>query len=115
MNISKNDTTKNNLDTFGFSKSDRDEMQKIFASFPDIESVILFGSRAKKTFKPASDIDLALVYKKDDYRIAASVKYKLEEETKIPYFFDVLDLKTISTEELKKHIEEFGVEIYRRD
>ncbi len=107
--------TKSSLDDFGFSQSDRDEMEKIFRSFFDIQTVILFGSRAKKTFNSASDVDLALVYTKEDYRIASSVKYKLEEETKIPYFFDVIDLKTISSKELKKHIQEFGVEIYKKN
>ena len=107
-------TTNRTLNKHGFSDSDLDQLKLTFQNFPDIESVLLFGSRAKGTFKAASDVDLALIYEKDDYHIASAVKAQLEEETKIPYFFDVLDHKTISSEELKEHIRQHGVEIYRR-
>lgn len=105
-------TKKENLDKFGFSLSDRSQMETVFRNFPELEKVILFGSRAMNTFKPSSDVDIALIYKTDDYHIVAEVKDKLEEETKIPYFFDVLDFKTIDSAELKEHIKLNGIEIY---
>ncbi len=105
-------TKKEKLDKFGFSPEDLKAMEKVFQSSPDVEKVLLFGSRAMNTFKPASDVDIALIYKPDNYHTLAEVKYKLEEETKIPYFFDVLDFKTIDTPELKEHIKNHGVMIY---
>ena len=107
-------TKKEDLDKFGFSVCDRNEMEKVFRNFPELEKVILFGSRAMNTFKPASDVDIALIYKTDDYHIVAEIKNKLEEETKIPYFFDVLDFKTIDSPELKEHVKLNGMEIYSR-
>ena len=105
---------KESRDKFGFTEFEKSEMDKVFEKFPDVEKVILFGSRAMGNFKPFSDVDVVLVYLKDDYHIVSSVKYELEEETQLPYFFDVLDLKTITSEELKEHIEREGVEIWKR-
>ena len=36
------------------------KIRATFATFPHIEKAVLFGSRAKGTAKPGSDIDLAL-------------------------------------------------------
>ncbi len=99
---------------YGFTEFEMNEMEKVFQKFP-VEKVILFGSRAMGNFKQFSDVDIALVYEKDDYSIVSKVKGELEEETQLPYFFDVLDLKTISSEELKEHIRVKGVEIWKRN
>lgn len=107
-------TTNKNPSDYGFSLSDREEMERVFRMFPEVERVLLFGSRAMNTFKPASDVDIAIVYSKNDYHIAAAIKERLEEETKIPYFFDVLDHKNISSDELKEHIRLHGIEIYKK-
>jgi predicted nucleotidyltransferase len=36
------------------------DLRRIFSHFDSIETVLLFGSRAKKTYKNGSDIDLAV-------------------------------------------------------
>lgn len=66
------------------------------AAFPEIETVILFGSRADGSFKPASDIDLAIDGEKVDAFTALRLQSVLEEETDIPLFFDVVALKTVN-------------------
>jgi len=43
-----------------------------------------------------------------------TIKSILNEETLMPYNFDVLDYSNISNEELKKHIDNFGVSIYKK-
>lgn len=65
-------------------------MQILFRQHPDIEQVWLYGSRAKGTNQPGSDVDLAIVgatVKRETVRHIHSV---LEKESPIPYFFDVL-------------------------
>jgi len=103
-----------NKDNFGFISEDREQMNNIFVKFTNINKVILFGSRAINTFKPASDIDLVLFCEKNGYQTASSVKLKLSEETLIPYFFDVLDFDSINNEALKKHIKTKGKIIYKK-
>ena len=46
---------------FGLSRRIREDLSGIFARYPEIERVLLFGSRAGETFKDGSDIDLAVV------------------------------------------------------
>jgi len=46
--------------TFGLSKRIRADFSGTFARYPDIEQVLIFGSRAKGCAKPGSDIDLAV-------------------------------------------------------
>lgn len=87
------------------------EMRGVFARFPGIQKVILFGSRAKWTQKLASDIDLAIEYTGDNPHDIFSIHSLLEEETQIPYFFDVVDTGQITSPELREHIRQYGIQI----
>lgn len=99
-------------DKHGLIKRDKSELLSVFSSHPELQKVILFGSRAMETHRNGSDIDLAIISpsKKSVKRIHA----ELEEETNIPYFFDVIDLENISTESLKEHIKKYGVVLYEK-
>jgi proline iminopeptidase len=46
--------------TFGLSARIRDDFIQIFERYPQIERVLIFGSRAKGSARPGSDIDLAV-------------------------------------------------------
>lgn len=48
------------MNTFGISHKSFQIIQDTFKQYPQIEQVILFGSRAKGNFKKRSDIDLVL-------------------------------------------------------
>jgi len=102
------------LDKYGFEQKDWEDMIRVFRSFPELEKVILFGSRALNTFKPGSDVDIALVPSEASPHLAAAVKGALEE-TQLPYFFDVVDYTTVTTPEFKEHIDRFGLAIYPKE
>lgn len=98
---------------FGLTKSELEQIYKIFKSVPEIKQVLIFGSRAMGNYRRTSDIDFAL--KGDiNFDIVAHVKYQLDEETTLPYFFDVVDYQNISDKELKKQIDKYGKVFYRR-
>ena len=82
--------------------------------YPEIMAVILFGSWAMGNAKPGSDIDLALSGSRVDGKIVASFHAYLDEETNIPYFFDVVHLQSLSNAALNRHILEKGRIIYSR-
>jgi len=65
-------------------------MHGIFRQYPDITRVILFGSRAKGSAKPYSDIDIAIegVEKERDVAQVAMMLDNLP----LPYIFDVKSL-----------------------
>ena len=94
----------------GLTQKELEVLEKVFKKFDKLEEVILFGSRALGTHKKASDIDLAI--KGDvDINTLAKLKYTLEEDTLLPYFFDIVIYDNLENEELKKHIDEFGISI----
>ncbi len=75
----------------------------------------MFGSRAMDTYKQASDIDIALKGKKIDESLALKVKFDLDEETNLPFFFDVVAYSAVTSEDLKEQIKCRGKVLYRRD
>ena len=99
---------------FGLLLGDKKRLFEQFARFPEIETVIIFGSRALGNFRPGSDIDLAIVGKKVSEEVIHHLHYRLEEEIPLPYFFDVVHYETINAEPLKQHIDQFGKVLYLR-
>jgi len=67
-----------------------------------IQEAVLFGSRAKGDYKRGSDIDIAI---KGD---AKKISYLLNEESYLPYFFDIVDIDAINNENLLQHIQRVG-------
>ncbi len=93
---------------YGFSEKQLKEIIQIFSSYKEIDEAILFGSRAKGTHKEASDVDIAIKGKNITYSFAAKLKSHLEDDTNLPYFFDIIAYKTITSKEVKEHIRIYG-------
>ena len=78
-----------------------------------VERAVLFGSRAMETFTPASDIDIALygdhLTLTDQANLATAI-----DELPMAQRVDLLLHATVNNEALCKHIEEHGIEWYRR-
>ena len=82
--------------------------------YNEVESAFIFGSRAKGTYKRGSDVDIAIKGEKITIDVVAKILNELEEETILPYFFDVVHYDTCSTNELVEHIDRLGVCIYMK-
>jgi len=89
----------------GLSETELQTLRAVFARFPEVKEVILFGSRALGTHRPSSDIDLAIKGKDITLDTLAKLRYTLEEETNLPYFFDVVIYDRVENEELKRVID----------
>lgn len=98
---------------YGLSDSQLSEIVEILSAYPEVEEALIFGSRAIDTFKEASDVDIAIKGKRVTASLAAKIKYHFEEETYLPFFFDIVAYPTISNEELKKQIDTKGISIYK--
>ena len=98
---------------FGLKKGDIEVLQDVFGRFPKIKRVVILGSRAMGNFKKGSDVDLAIMGKINP-DIITHVSMILNEETTLPYFFDILHYSAIASKELKHHIDEHGVLIYEK-
>lgn len=101
-----------NTPSYGLSPNDMALIVAAIKTFPDIRKAILFGSRAKGNYKPGSDVDLAIEAEGDSYRTAISLAAKLNEETPLPYMFDVVDVNSITEQPLLEHIARVGQIIY---
>ncbi|MBI2423216.1 MAG: nucleotidyltransferase domain-containing protein [Candidatus Hydrogenedentes bacterium] len=87
-------------------------LSEVFANVQGLKEVVLYGSRAKGTQRPESDVDLALIGVDDDLeaeRVADAL-----EELPLPYRFDVKAYARIGYAPLRDHIERVGVRIYWR-
>jgi predicted nucleotidyltransferase len=98
---------------FGLKENTISDIQTIFSSIPEIEEAILFGSRAKGTFKKGSDIDLALKGNSLNLSLLNQILLKLDELF-LPYKFDISIYSQISNLDLLNHIQRVGICFYKK-
>ncbi len=90
-------------DNFGLSKKTIESLNAIFVKYPEIKQVIIYGSRAKGTYRKGSDIDLTL--KGDSIPFSLLLKIENEiEELLLPYKIDLSIYDKIDSTEVKEHI-----------
>ena len=96
----------------GLRESDLKIILDLLQSEKAVEQAIVFGSRAKGNYRNGSDVDIALKGKNLDFRIVSHLSYLLNEETPLPYRFDLLNYQTLNNDALKEHIDRVVKEIY---
>ena len=88
------------------------KLSRIFATYPELKEVRLFGSRATCKAKAYSDIDLATLGIVDDSRLG---RLALDlEDLDIPQTCDLKAYESINSALLKQHIDTFGLIIYSK-
>ncbi len=90
-----------------------DRMRGVFSARPQIEQVILYGSRAKGNFREGSDIDLTIVGPEATYDDLLTISVRLDD-LDLPWMIDLSLLHRISNETLSEHIARVGQVIYSR-
>ena len=88
-------------------------LRRVFRRHPEIKTVKLFGSRAKGSHAPGSDVDLALWGEVDAVR-AKAIAGELDE-LPLPYQYDVKPFHLIKLRPLREHIERVGITVYPED
>jgi predicted nucleotidyltransferase len=98
---------------FGLKPAVIGRMHAVFAHFPEVRQVILYGSRAKGNFKPGSDIDLCL----EGEGLSTPTLLKIDtalDDLLLPYKIDLSIRDHIDNTELLSHINRAGTAFYRR-
>ena len=90
------------------TERDTEVIIETLATFEEIEEAVIFGSRAMGHAKRSSDVDLALKGKRLDRTTVTHVKFVLDEELPLPYFFDVVHYDSLTNTALKAHIDDKG-------
>lgn len=97
---------------FGLREEDLTAIVNIIANYNSIEEAIIFGSRAKGNYRKGSDVDIALKGAKISFDTITTISRILNEETLMPYHFDIIDYDKIENRSLIEHIDRVGQIIY---
>lgn len=97
----------------GLSQITVEKIRAVFMGFPAIERAVLYGSRAKGTFKAGSDIDLTLYGAKLTSSLCATVAEAIDELL-LPYEVDLSVFDTLDHLALREHIARVGVVFFQR-
>ena len=103
-----------NKESLGLTERTLNTITSILERYTSITNALVFGSRAKGTYKEGSDIDLCIktdeAFSHDDF-IRLSGDF---EESSLPYFFDIVQYNKITNQNLLEHINQVAVEIFER-
>ncbi|HYE32986.1 MAG TPA: nucleotidyltransferase domain-containing protein [Methylomirabilota bacterium] len=85
----------------------------VLARYPQVETPTLYGSRAKGTYKPGSDIDLTLSGDEIDESALSRIDCELDDLL-LPYKIDLSVLSSLRHPPLIEHIRRVGLVIYQK-
>ena len=96
---------------FGLKAEIIEQVNCIFAKYPQIKKAIIYGSRAKGNYKAGSDIDLSLIGEDLILSILYAVELEIDDLL-LPYTFDISIFNQISNPDLIEHINRVGLAFY---
>lgn len=96
---------------YGLKKQTIAQINSVFAHYPEVEQVILYGSRAKGTYKNGSDIDLTLKGNNLDLTVINKISDEIDDLF-LPYSFDISIFNQITNADLIDHINRVGIVFY---
>ena len=98
---------------YGLKQQELESIKQIFSSFSEVEKAIIYGSRAKGTYKPNSDIDISLMGSELTLGIMNQISWELDDLL-LPYTIDLSNFHQINNPTLVEHIERIGKVIYQK-
>ena len=99
---------------FGLPPATLEKLNSVFAAYPAIASVLIYGSRAKGNYRPGSDIDLCI--KGEEMPLAEFLQIEDQiDDLMLPYTVDLSQYRQIDNPDLIAHIDRVGVAIYDRE
>ena len=90
------------------------KIRAVFGRYPQVEKAVLYGSRAKGTYKNGSDIDLTLCGG-DDLTLNVLCKIANDlDDLFLPYTIDLSIFHDISDPDMIGSVQRGGVTVYER-
>ena len=96
--------------TLALTPHELDLVTSVFRRHPEVAAARIFGSRAKGTHTPRSDVDVA-IWGKVDALSAEAIAAELDE-LPLPYRFEVKPFESIKLGSLREHIVRVGIPFY---
>ena len=98
----------------GLTTTTVQRIQGVLARHPELEKAVLYGSRAKGTFRPGSDIDLTLCGHELDHTLLTRIANELDDLL-LPYKIDLSLMSHLTHPGLLDHIRRAGVVLYEKN
>ncbi|MGF1533707.1 MAG: nucleotidyltransferase domain-containing protein [Bernardetiaceae bacterium] len=98
---------------FGLDPTTVANIRSVFAKYPEIEQVWIYGSRAKGNYRAGSDIDLTLKGDQLTDNIRSKVWLDIDA-LHTPYLFDISVFKDVNSLSLIEHINRVGKVFYEK-
>lgn len=83
-------------------------LRDVFRRHPNIENVILYGSRATGNFRNSSDIDLTLDGDSVEWQEFLAIEREIDDLL-LPWKVDLSLYHQIDNQELREHIDRVGI------
>ena len=96
---------------FGLPEQAIQKLESVFNAYPQIQRVIIYGSRAMGNYRKGSDIDLCI----EAENLTFSELMRMEEQIDdllLPWSIDLSIKSHIDNPELLEHIREYGKTFY---
>ena len=97
----------------GLTENQEIFLLKVFEKYEFIDTVVVYGSRAKGNYTNRSDLDIVIFGKANDRFELANVLNEIEE-TSFPYNVDLQLISDIKNQQLLEHINRVGKTFYKR-
>ncbi|MEY2584016.1 MAG: hypothetical protein QOD80_42 [Verrucomicrobiota bacterium] len=83
----------------------------MLATFPEVEKVVVYGSRAKGNFKPGSDIDLTFFGDELTDKVMSRIYWALDDLL-LPYKIELSLFSELKEPALIDHIRRVGIPLF---
>jgi predicted nucleotidyltransferase len=97
----------------GLTTTTVERLQSVLAHYREVDQAVLYGSRAKGTYRPGSDIDLTLCGGELNHTLLTRIDNELDDLL-LPYQIDLSLMSSLSHPALLDHIRRVGVVLYEK-
>lgn len=94
----------------GLRADEEAKLLRVFDAVPELTHVILYGSRAKETHRPGSDVDLTLTGTLSSHALL-SLSNTIDDLL-LPYKVDLSLMRSIDNTDLVEHIKRVGKVVF---
>lgn len=98
----------------GLSQTTLDKLNSVFRQHNTIDSVLIYGSRAKGNYRPGSDIDLTIKGHLLDFAEMMQIEDQIDD-LYLPYTVNLSQYNQLTNADLIAHIDRVGIVIYDKN
>lgn len=95
---------------FGLPKTDLERLKQVFTIHPDIQRVVLYGSRAKGNYRHNSDIDLMIAAPALSWSEFTQIEIEIDDLL-LPWKVDLALEHHIENQALLDHVARRGIRV----